>query len=139
MCGTLDYLPPEMIEGAKHDRTRCFILPSSSDPSAPHATRIIFVVCLPDTVDVWSLGVLMFEFMVGNPPFEAQTHNETYKRISKVDLKFPPHVSPLARDLLQKVLHVFHFSLSFIRFSTFLFCFHSCLSRTLPEELHSQT
>ena len=48
--------------------------------------------------------MLMYEFLVGNPPFEAQTHNETYKRISKVDLKFPAHVSPLARDLLQKVI-----------------------------------
>jgi len=76
LCGTLDYLPPEMVEGQPHDKK----------------------------VDVWSLGVLAYEFLVGNPPFEAQGHSETYRRISKVDLKYPPHVSAGARDLISKLL-----------------------------------
>jgi len=76
MCGTLDYLPPEMVEGKAHNQT----------------------------VDVWSLGVLMYEFLVGSPPFEAQGHQETYKKISRVDMQFPEHVSPLARDLMTKLL-----------------------------------
>jgi len=76
LCGTLDYLPPEMIEGKKHDKW----------------------------VDVWSLGVLMYEFLVGNPPFEAEGHQATYRRISRVDLRFPPEVSPEAQDLIAKLL-----------------------------------
>lgn len=56
MCGTLDYLPPEMIEGRMHD----------------------------EKVDLWSLGVLCYEFLVGMPPFEAHTYQETYRRISRV-------------------------------------------------------
>lgn len=76
LCGTLDYLPPEMIEGKDHD----------------------------STVDVWSLGVLMYEFLVGSPPFEAQGHNETYRRISKVDLKFPSFISADAKDLMSRLL-----------------------------------
>lgn len=78
LCGTLDYLPPEMVEGLPHDAN----------------------------VDVWSLGVLAYEFLVGNPPFEAQSHTDTYKRIAKVDLKFPSHVSASARDLISKVCYV---------------------------------
>ena len=43
LCGTLDYLPPEMVEGRDHDRA----------------------------VDIWSLGVLAYEFLVGEPPFQG--------------------------------------------------------------------
>lgn len=76
LCGTLDYLPPEMIEGKEHDYA----------------------------VDVWSLGVLMYEFLVGSPPFEAKGHNETYKRISRVDLRFPPFISKEAKNLMKLLL-----------------------------------
>ncbi len=76
LCGTLDYLPPEMVEGADHDAT----------------------------VDVWSLGVLCYEFLFGLPPFEASGHSETYRRILRVDLRFPADVpvSHGARDLIRK-------------------------------------
>ncbi|TRY83279.1 hypothetical protein DNTS_000571 [Danionella cerebrum] len=76
MCGTLDYLPPEMIEGSSHD----------------------------EKVDLWSIGVLCYECLVGNPPFESASNSETYKRITKVDLKFPKVVSDGARDLISKLL-----------------------------------
>merc|ERR1712059_59480 len=76
MCGTLDYLPPEMIEGAMHD----------------------------EKVDLWSLGALTYEFLVGKPPFEAETNNETYRRITKVDLKFPSHLSTESKDLISRLL-----------------------------------
>ncbi|KAM6163058.1 aurora kinase B isoform 1-T1 [Rhynchocyon petersi] len=76
MCGTLDYLPPEMIEGRTHN----------------------------EKVDLWCIGVLCYELLVGNPPFESASHNETYRRIVKVDLKFPPSVPPGAQDLISKLL-----------------------------------
>ncbi|CAN0195819.1 unnamed protein product, partial [Ectocarpus sp. 13 AM-2016] len=61
LCGTLDYLPPEMIEGREHD----------------------------SSTDIWSLGVLAYEFIVGVPPFEAEGHQATYRRISRVDIRWP--------------------------------------------------
>lgn len=78
MCGTLDYLPPEMVESKDHDAG----------------------------VDIWSLGVLCYEFLFGTPPFEAAKHSDTYRRIIKVDLKFPvkPFVSPQAKDLISQLL-----------------------------------
>eukprot|EP00096_Caligus_rogercresseyi_P014250 TRINITY_DN674_c0_g1_i1.p1 TRINITY_DN674_c0_g1~~TRINITY_DN674_c0_g1_i1.p1 ORF type:complete len:312 (+),score=109.98 TRINITY_DN674_c0_g1_i1:143-1078(+) len=76
MCGTLDYLPPEMIEGRSHD----------------------------EKVDLWSLGILCFEFLVGKPPFETENQHETYKKITNVDISWPTFISPEARDLISKLL-----------------------------------
>ncbi|KAF6722487.1 Aurora kinase A-A [Oryzias melastigma] len=78
LCGTLDYLPPEMIEGKTHD----------------------------EKVDLWSLGVLCYEFLVGKPPFEAKTHDETYRRISRVEYTYPAHttISDGAKDLVARLL-----------------------------------
>ncbi|RHY06751.1 hypothetical protein DYB26_007296 [Aphanomyces astaci] len=55
-------------------------------------------------VDIWTLGVLMYELLVGTPPFEAADTPSTYDRIRSVDLRCPPHVSIKARDLLDRIL-----------------------------------
>lgn len=39
-----------------------------------------------EKVDLWSLGVLCYEFLVGNPPFETKSHEETYRKISRVSV-----------------------------------------------------
>ena len=81
MCGTLDYLPPEMIEGSTHDEKvaywkwwnwKYYLI--NEQCSWIHYIQ----------VDLWSLGVLTYEFLVGKPPFEAESNNETYRRITKV-------------------------------------------------------
>jgi serine/threonine protein kinase len=76
MCGTLDYLPPEMVNRKEHD----------------------------EQVDVWTLGILLYEFLTGKPPFEAESEEDTYRRIRNVDLQFPYYVSPEAVDLIRKFL-----------------------------------
>ncbi|ETN86116.1 kinase domain protein [Necator americanus] len=76
MCGTLDYLPPEMVVGEEHR----------------------------EHVDIWSLGVLCYEFLVGTPPFEHDDSTSTYSAIRNVRYKFPHYVSSGARDLINKLL-----------------------------------
>jgi len=76
MCGTLDYLAPEMVEGRSHD----------------------------ERVDLWTLGILCYELLVGQPPFEEEKTDTTYRRICRVDLRFPAHVSAPARDLISRLL-----------------------------------
>jgi aurora kinase B len=79
MCGTLDYLPPEMVEGKTYN----------------------------EYVDHWCLGVLCYEFLVGRPPFESDDSKETYYRIRNVDLHFPACVPEGAKDLISKLLRRF--------------------------------
>ena len=55
-------------------------------------------------VDLWALGVLTFEFLVGKPPFEEETNKATYKRISSVDVRFPKFVGRLAQDFIKNLL-----------------------------------
>ena len=76
LCGTLDYLPPEMVEGREHD----------------------------EQVDTWALGVLLYEFLVGMPPFETESHSATYRRIQRVDIRWPSGMPEDAKDLISKLL-----------------------------------
>ena len=78
MCGTLDYLPPEMIK------------PGSSENY------------YNEKVDLWSLGVLTYEFLCGEAPFE-DTPVMTQRRIARGEMTVPKYVSPEARDLIEKV------------------------------------
>ncbi|KAK4877260.1 hypothetical protein RN001_009766 [Aquatica leii] len=78
LCGTLDYLSPEMVNGKMYD----------------------------EKVDLWSIGVLCYEFLVGKPPFESKTYDETYRKISKALVTFPSFVSDGAKDLIRNLLVV---------------------------------
>ena len=86
MCGTLDYLSPEMVANATGER-----------------------VAYDHSVDIWCLGVLMYEFLYGNPPFfepDTSDSHKTYTRITRVDLHFPakPPVSDDAKDLIRRMI-----------------------------------
>ncbi|KAJ0418133.1 putative serine/threonine protein kinase [Aspergillus carlsbadensis] len=79
MCGTLDYLPPEMLKPGSQDNF------------------------YNEKVDLWSLGVLTYEFLVGEAPFE-DTPVMTQRRIAKGDMSVPSFVSPEAKDLIKRLL-----------------------------------
>ena len=78
MCGTLDYLPPEMVEAKTYN----------------------------ERVDLWCLGILLYEFLVGHPPFEdrSASQRETYARIAKCEYKIPSSVSLPAQDLIRSLI-----------------------------------
>lgn len=56
-CGTLDYLPPEMV----------------TQQSYSHK------------IDIWSIGILTFELLTGKPPFERPTQENTYRAIENCE------------------------------------------------------
>lgn len=59
-------------------------------------------------VDWWSLGTLVYEMLVGLPPFYSQNVNLMYEKILKGELKFPSHISPEAKRLLLGVRSFCH-------------------------------
>jgi len=74
--GSPEYLAPEMLLGAKHDRR----------------------------VDFYTLGCLSYELLVGIPPFYAEDKQEMAREILSGTLFFPSGVSEEARDLMKWIL-----------------------------------
>jgi serine/threonine protein kinase len=59
-----------------------------------------------EACDWWSVGVIMFEMLIGYPPFCSDTPQETYRKIInwKHTLRFPEDctISLEARDLIER-------------------------------------
>jgi len=77
-CGTLDYLSPEMVNSKPHDHR----------------------------VDIWSLGVLTYELLTGNPPFMSYTHKTTYINILDLNYVFPHFISDKAKNFITGILKI---------------------------------
>lgn len=83
-CGTPDYLAPEMVLEKSHT----------------------------EKLDVWTLGVLLFELVTGRAPFtpssnikdRKQAQRELSKNIVDLKMKIPSHVSKECTELIKKLL-----------------------------------
>ena len=64
VCGTPNYIAPEVLAGSKG--------PGHNSAS-----------------DIWSLGVIIYALLCGEPPFQTDSVEATYSRIRKTDFRFP--------------------------------------------------
>lgn len=75
MCGTVEYMPPEIILGNGHDKA----------------------------ADWWSVGVLLFEMLTGKPPFVGK-RDKIQQKIVKDKIKLPAFLTSEAHSLLKELL-----------------------------------
>lgn len=77
-CGTLEYLAPELCKEVTHDKS----------------------------TDIWSLGILCYEFLTGKTPFESDSRsfNAIKKKVLEMKYDFPSHVSKEAQDFIKNLL-----------------------------------
>ncbi|CAM0139991.1 unnamed protein product [Umbelopsis sp. WA50703] len=76
VCGTVEYMAPEVLMEKHYDQT----------------------------VDWWSLGILLFEMIVGHTPFNSGNRKKTMDAILKKKLQVPYYASNDAKDLCNKLL-----------------------------------
>ncbi|TPX54822.1 hypothetical protein PhCBS80983_g05725 [Powellomyces hirtus] len=80
ICGTPNYIAPEVL----------------FDTQTGHSYE----------VDIWSLGVVMYTFLVGRPPFQTKDVKAIYKKIRDNNYDFPPQIkmSSAARGMIEALL-----------------------------------
>lgn len=102
LCGTVDYLPPE----SKYAHIKNFIRQKAIVLNAFFVVIFTVIQGQPHTkqVDLWSLGVLCYELLIGEPPFQTKSYDETFIKITQVKYHIPDFVSQSARNFIAKLL-----------------------------------
>lgn len=59
-----------------------------------------------EKTEIWAIGMILYECLVGKTIDEGQKMNETYEAIHEYGITFPDHVSQKTRDLIKSCLSI---------------------------------
>ena len=76
-CGSPCYASPEMVSGNKYNGFN---------------------------IDIWAIGIILFAMLCGYLPFEDDDNDILFQKILECKLHYPSHLSPLAKDIMKKIL-----------------------------------
>ena len=54
--------------------------------------------------DLWAFGCIIYQLLVGRPPFKGKTEYHTFQKIMHLEYDFPPGFPAVARDLVERLL-----------------------------------
>ena len=80
-CGTMEYMAPEIVGSENYDYS----------------------------VDIWSLGILLYELLFGHSPFKGSNTNNIIQNIKSHELNYDDKnkkISKSCKDLIQKLLNM---------------------------------
>lgn len=75
-CGTVDYMSPEILKRVHYGKD----------------------------VDLWCLGVLIYEVIVGKPPYTGINDQDIMNKILYTEAELPDFLSIELRDLLRRLI-----------------------------------
>ena len=69
-----------------------------------HSPEMLLKKGYDTRVDIWAIGVLIFELMVGKPPFRSDGQHSMEDNIINLRINWPKSINLLAKNLIQKIL-----------------------------------
>ena len=55
-------------------------------------------------VDIWALGIIIYQILIGKTPFETNDFSELLQKVKRMEYTFPINIDNDAKDLISKIL-----------------------------------
>ena len=96
---------PDNMEEDEKSRKKGMVAQSFCGSPAYLAPEMLNKSGVSASGDVYQIGVVLYEMLVGIPPFYNDNINILYKNISQGKLKIPNYLSKSAKSILLRMLH----------------------------------
>ena len=105
LVGTAEYVSPEVLNGQPITIGYKFVIYFHHSTYIKYASNLVlFLFFVMYRVDLWALGCIIYQMLVGRPPFKCATEYLTFQKVMKRDFTFPDYLSPEAKDLIDRLL-----------------------------------